>query len=128
MAPALLPRRATYPIAAPPGKRLQAAVIVPHLCPDYPNGYSGMIFALVTACGLGAITTLAKVFYADGGDAITLMLVRLLVSTLAFGFLLHCGVTASRSRPDTSPALAHARSVLVRWNDLLPRARSRPSR
>jgi len=50
--------------------------------------YSGMIFALVTACGLGAITTLAKIFYTDGGNAITLMLVRLFVSTLVFGLLL----------------------------------------
>ena len=56
--------------------------------PGLSKRYSGMIFALVTACGLGAITTLAKVFYADGGDAITLMLVRLLVATLAFGLLL----------------------------------------
>ena len=56
--------------------------------PGLPKRYSGMIFALVTACGLGAITTLAKIFYADGGDAITLMLVRLLVATLAFGLVL----------------------------------------
>ncbi len=49
---------------------------------------SGMIFALVTACGLGAITTLAKIFYADGGNALTLMLTRGLVSTLVFGLLL----------------------------------------
>jgi drug/metabolite transporter (DMT)-like permease len=50
--------------------------------------YSGMVFALVTACGLGAITTMAKVFYSEGGDAGTLMLVRFLASTLAFGLLL----------------------------------------
>ena len=56
--------------------------------PGLSKRYSGMIFALMTACGLGAITTLAKVFYADGGDAITLMLVRLLIATLAFGLLL----------------------------------------
>ena len=49
---------------------------------------SGMIFALVTACGLGAITTQAKIFYTDGGNALTLMLARFMVSTLVFGLLL----------------------------------------
>ena len=56
--------------------------------PGLSKRYSGMTFALVTACGLGAITTLAKIFYAAGGDATTLMLVRLLVATLAFGLML----------------------------------------
>ncbi len=50
--------------------------------------YRGMVFALVTACGLGAITTMAKVFYGAGGDAISLMLIRFLASTLVFGLLL----------------------------------------
>lgn len=49
---------------------------------------TGVIFALLTACGLGAITTLAKIFYADGGNALTLMLMRTVVSTLVFGLLL----------------------------------------
>ena len=49
---------------------------------------SGMAFALVTACGLGAITTQAKIFYTDGGNALTLMLARFVVSTLVFGLLL----------------------------------------
>ena len=49
---------------------------------------SGVIFALLTACGLGAITTLAKIFYADGGNALTLMLIRTVASTLVFGLLL----------------------------------------
>jgi drug/metabolite transporter (DMT)-like permease len=49
---------------------------------------SGMVFALVTACGLGAITTQAKLFYTDGGNALTLMLARFVVSTLVFGLLL----------------------------------------
>lgn len=49
---------------------------------------SGMVFALLTACGLGAITTQAKVFYTDGGNALTLMLARFAVSTLVFGLLL----------------------------------------
>ena len=48
----------------------------------------GVLFALVTACGLGAITTQAKLVYADGGNALTLMLTRFVVSTLVFGLLL----------------------------------------
>ena len=47
-----------------------------------------MLFALVTACGLGAITTQAKIFYADDGNALTLMLARFATSTLIFGLLL----------------------------------------
>ena len=47
-----------------------------------------MLFALVTACGLGAITTQAKIFYADGGTALPLMLARFAVSSLVFGLLL----------------------------------------
>jgi len=50
-----------------------------------------MAFALLTACGLGAITTQAKIFYADGGNALTLMLVRFALSTLVFGLLLLIG-------------------------------------
>lgn len=50
--------------------------------------HSGIVFALVTACGLGAITTQAKIFYTDGGNALTLMLARFVVSTLVFGLLL----------------------------------------
>ncbi len=48
----------------------------------------GVLFALLTACGLGAITTLAKLFYADDGNALTLMLVRFIASTLVFGLFL----------------------------------------
>ena len=50
--------------------------------------HAGMLFALVTACGLGAITTQAKIFYADDGNALTLMLTRFAASTLIFGLLL----------------------------------------
>lgn len=50
--------------------------------------YSGMLFALTTAACLGAITTQAKIFYADGGNALTLMLTRFFASTIAFGLLL----------------------------------------
>ena len=48
----------------------------------------GIVFALITACGLGAITTQAKVVFADGGNALTLMLIRFLVSSLVFALLL----------------------------------------
>jgi drug/metabolite transporter (DMT)-like permease len=49
---------------------------------------TGIVFALITAICLGAITTQAKIFYADGGNAMTLMLTRFLVSTLSFGLLI----------------------------------------
>ncbi len=66
--------------------------------------YGGILFALVTACGLGAITTQAKLFYADGGNALTLMLTRFLASTLVFGLLLLLqrkgfGVARAQRRP-----------------------------
>ena len=50
--------------------------------------HAGIIFALITAIGLGAITTQAKIFYADNGNAMTLMLTRFLVSVLVFGLLI----------------------------------------
>ncbi|MCZ6667997.1 MAG: DMT family transporter [Gammaproteobacteria bacterium] len=49
---------------------------------------SGVIFALITAAGLGAITTQAKIIYADGGNAMTVMFTRFLISTLIFGLLI----------------------------------------
>ncbi|MCP4334298.1 MAG: DMT family transporter [Gammaproteobacteria bacterium] len=52
------------------------------------KAHAGMLFALVTACGLGAITTQAKIFYSDDGNALTLMLARFAASTLIFGLLL----------------------------------------
>ncbi len=57
------------------------------MLPLTPRG-RGMLFALVTACGLGAITTQAKLVYADGGNALTLMLLRFLASTLIFATIL----------------------------------------
>jgi len=50
--------------------------------------HSGILFALVAACGLGAVTTQAKLLYAAGGNALTLMLVRFVLTTLLFGLLL----------------------------------------
>lgn len=50
--------------------------------------HAGIFYALITAIGLGAITTQAKIFYADGGNAMTLMLTRFLVCTLVFGLLI----------------------------------------
>ena len=52
------------------------------------NIRAGVIFALLTATGLGAITTQAKIIYADGGNAMTVMFTRFLISTLVFGLLL----------------------------------------
>jgi len=56
--------------------------------PQATKPYLGVLFALMTACGLGAITTQAKLFYAEGGNALTLMLVRFVASTLVFGLFL----------------------------------------
>ena len=50
--------------------------------------HAGIFFALITAIGLGSITTQAKVFYAGDGNAMTLMLTRFLISTLVFGLLI----------------------------------------
>lgn len=52
------------------------------------NIRAGVVFALLTAAGLGAITTQAKIIYADGGNAMTVMFTRFLISTLVFGLLL----------------------------------------
>ncbi len=52
------------------------------------NIRAGIVFALLTAAGLGAITTQAKIIYADGGNAMTVMFTRFLISTLVFGLLL----------------------------------------
>ena len=52
------------------------------------NIRAGVVFALLTATGLGAITTQAKIIYIDGGNAMTVMLTRFLISTLVFGLLL----------------------------------------
>lgn len=48
---------------------------------------SGVLFALITAVCLGSITTQAKLYYAEGGNAMTLMLARFFVSTLIFGLV-----------------------------------------
>jgi len=52
------------------------------------NIRAGVVFALLTATGLGAITTQAKIIYADGSNAMTVMFTRFLISTLVFGLLL----------------------------------------
>jgi drug/metabolite transporter (DMT)-like permease len=48
----------------------------------------GVFFALATAIGLGAITTQAKIIYSDGGNALTIMLARFLISTLVFAIII----------------------------------------
>jgi len=49
---------------------------------------SGVIFALITAVSLGSITTQAKIYYAESGNAMTLMLARFFVSSLVFALYL----------------------------------------
>ncbi len=66
----------------------------------------GIVFALTTACGLGAITTQAKIFYADGGNALTLMLARFVVSTLVFGLFLLLRRTSFAVEPQRRLPLA----------------------
>ncbi|MCP4429451.1 MAG: EamA family transporter [Gammaproteobacteria bacterium] len=51
------------------------------------NYRHGILLALATAICLGSITTQAKLFYAQGGNAMTLMLARFIFSTLIFGVL-----------------------------------------
>lgn len=48
----------------------------------------GVFFALATAIGLGAITTQAKIIYSDGGNALTIMLARFVISTLVFAAII----------------------------------------
>jgi drug/metabolite transporter (DMT)-like permease len=48
---------------------------------------SGAMFALIAATGLGAVTTQAKIVYADGGNALTMMLWRFVISTIVIGFI-----------------------------------------
>lgn len=52
------------------------------------NHRRGIFLALVTAVCLGSITTQAKLFYTEGGNAMTLMLTRFFFSTLVFGVIL----------------------------------------
>jgi drug/metabolite transporter (DMT)-like permease len=47
----------------------------------------GVFYALAAAFGLGAITTQAKLVYADGGNALTLMFWRFIMSAVIIGAL-----------------------------------------
>ena len=47
----------------------------------------GVFYALAAAFGLGAITTQAKLVYADGGNALTLMFWRFIMSVVIIGAL-----------------------------------------
>ena len=71
------------------------------------KSYSGILFALITACGLGSITTQAKIFYADDGNALTLMLTRFVASTLVFGLIVML------QRKSFAVESAHRRSLLM---------------
>jgi drug/metabolite transporter (DMT)-like permease len=50
----------------------------------------GVFYALAAAFGLGAITTQAKLVYADGGNALTLMFWRFIMSVVIIGALVLC--------------------------------------
>ncbi len=52
------------------------------------NYRSGVIFALITAVSLGSITTQAKLYYVESGNAMTLMFARFFVSSLVFALYL----------------------------------------
>ena len=47
----------------------------------------GALLALIAATGLGAVTTQAKIVYADGGNALTMMLWRFVISTIVIGII-----------------------------------------
>ncbi len=49
---------------------------------------AGIFYALAAALGLGAITTQAKLVYADGGNALTLMFWRFAMSIIIIGALI----------------------------------------
>lgn len=49
---------------------------------------TGILFALVTAVSLGAITTQAKIVYIQGGNALTVLLIRFVVTSLLTGLWL----------------------------------------
>jgi drug/metabolite transporter (DMT)-like permease len=61
---------------------------------------AGVVFALITAVGLGAITTQAKLIYADGSNAMTLMFIRFLASTLVFALLIQIRRQSFRVSPE----------------------------
>ena len=50
--------------------------------------YAGIFYALAAAFGLGAITTQAKLVYADGGNALTMMFWRFIMSVTIIGVLI----------------------------------------
>ena len=61
----------------------------------------GVVYALVAACGLGAVTTQAKFVYADGGNALTLMFWRFIMSVLVIGLIVIIQRGSFRLPPET---------------------------
>ena len=47
----------------------------------------GVGYALLTALSFGGLTTLARLYYQDGGNALTMLLFRFAVTALALGLL-----------------------------------------
>jgi drug/metabolite transporter (DMT)-like permease len=68
---------------------------------------SGVLLALIAATGLGAITTQAKIIYADGGNALTMMLWRFVISTIVIGVI----VLARKQKFQIDPQ--HKKSALM---------------
>jgi drug/metabolite transporter (DMT)-like permease len=73
----------------------------------------GVFFALAAAIGLGAITTQAKIIYGDGGNALTVMLTRFVISTLVFGLLILIRRDSFKVERQLIPALV---SIGVVWS------------
>ena len=51
------------------------------------RNHPGVGYALLTALSFGGLTTLARLYYQDGGNALTMLLFRFAVTALAFGLL-----------------------------------------
>ncbi|MGI9317539.1 MAG: DMT family transporter [bacterium] len=51
------------------------------------RSYAGILYALAAATALGAITTQAKIVYLHGGNAMTVMLIRFVVTVLVTGLV-----------------------------------------
>lgn len=65
--------------------------------------HAGIFFALATAVSLGAITTQAKIVYLQGGNALTVLLIRFVITSLLTGiWLLGRRFTSDRDISATS--------------------------
>ena len=58
----------------------------------------GVGYALLTALSFGGLTTLARLYYQDGGNALTMLLFRFAVAALALGLLRGARVVLAAAR------------------------------